>query len=222
MDKSMSKGFTLVEGLVVVVIIVVLAALLIFGIRGATGRGDLRRLRTRTMITGLMMALEGYHTAFGSYPPGGFDANGNGNMTDAGDNLGSGTDPSTWADIDDPTVDELQLRTICMTLKRRNKDGVFIGTTEPFFNASKRSIVNGAVVDAWGNPLCYLVDGSNKFVDPTTGVPLIGRVVGRKPVIWSLGRDGKQAPGNNGKDDDANGKVDDPDEVDGDICSWHR
>ena len=226
MKKPRSRGFTLIELLVVLVIIMVLAGMLMVGVQAAQEQA--RKVKVRTLISGLMLGLDHYHTEFRRYPPGGYDGNKNGNLTDPGDDRGSGTDPSTWMDQENPGIEKLQLRGVCWLLQRKDKDGKVIGTSGPYFNPNDVEIKFGGISDAWGEALCYLADGSSPTYNATTGIPNPGRVYGNKPVIWSLGPDRvhdwdskNERKRNDNIDGDGNGKVDDFDELYDDICSWN-
>jgi prepilin-type N-terminal cleavage/methylation domain-containing protein len=62
-----SRGFTLVELLVVIVIIAILAASLVVLVRGMVERG--RQASTKAMIETLSTACAAYRTEFGLWPP---------------------------------------------------------------------------------------------------------------------------------------------------------
>ncbi len=225
MKKPRSRGFTLIELLVVLTIIMVLASLLMVGVTAAMEAA--RKAKVRTTIEGLIMGLDEYQTVFRKYPPGGHDENGNGNLTDDPDDRGSGTDPGTWLDQDNPGVEKLQLRAVCWLLERKDKDDKVIGTSGPFFSPNDVEIKYGAICDPWGEALCYLTDGSSQTYDATTGIPHPGRIYGNKPVIWSIGPDREHDDKNDNMDEGAaagagNGKVDDKAELYDDICSWHK
>jgi hypothetical protein len=171
------------------------------------------RLRTKVEIDRLTVALMEYYNDFGAYPPGGKDLNDDGDLDDPGEDFGSGKLP---ADPAHPTIFELQLRTLCVKLSVENGTR----TVGPYCSPHPEQIVNGALRDIYGNPLRYLADGRRSTLDPATGLRLPGRGWKAGPVVWSIGPDGKQDPRNNNLDDDYNGKVDDPPELEDDICSW--
>ena len=173
-----------------------------------------RKAITSDDIQNLMTALITYYGDFGAYPPGGMDLNDNGNLDDPGDDYGSGHIP---ADPAHPKATELQLRSLCSKFIIDNGTR----TAGPWYAARPSQIdPQGRLCDTWGRPLRYLSDGRRKTTDPKTGQPLPGRV-DRRPVIWSVGPDGKQDPKNNNLDDNDDNKVDDPGELVDDICSWN-
>jgi len=171
-------------------------------------------VRTKAEIDRMIMALTEYFNEFSAYPPGGVDLNDDGNLDDPGDSLGSGKVP---ADPAKPTIDELQLRAIAVKLPAQRSTR----TVGPYYSPIHVRLRDGAWVDLYGNPFRYLADGRRQTLDPATGKPLPGRVFRKGPVIWSVGPDGKQDPQNNNLNDDQDGKVDEPDEMEDDICSWH-
>jgi len=200
------------------IVVVVGGVLLIGALLAARAKAKdfVRRAEMQYTIENLSVALEAYKTEFGVYPPGGVDADEDGDLDDPGDDLGSGTDYSG----NDAT--KLQLRAICTTLEIHDEQGEVIRTTGPFYSPSKVNIMNGRLVDIWGNPLRYLADGRRVTMDPANpGERMPGRVAERTFTLWSVGKDGSQDPLNNNLDDNANGMVDEEDELEDDICSWH-
>lgn len=70
--KKFSRGFTLIELMVVVAVIAILATIALFGLSGVQkGARDTQRLAT---ANGIRTALERYNANQGSYPPGPFSA----------------------------------------------------------------------------------------------------------------------------------------------------
>lgn len=207
------RAFTLIELLVVMGIMLVLAGLLLTGISAA--RRHVQRARTRTEIDRMMMALTEYFNEFSNYPPGGTDSNDNGVLGDvAGEEKGAGKEP---ADIQNPTVLELQLRTVCtqLTVEGGNR------TVGPYYSPREIRIVNHALTDVFGNPWNYLADGRHSKPDPATGKRPLGRIHKRGPVIWSVAEDTTQDVDNDNEDNNNDGKVDDPSELVNDLCSWN-
>ncbi|HUU42243.1 MAG TPA: hypothetical protein VMX57_00600, partial [Planctomycetota bacterium] len=149
------------------------------------------------------------------YPPGGVDVADDGNLFNtAGDKPGSG-------EVGD-TIDKLQLRAICTELIIRDLNGNEARRVGPYYNPNKVNIQNGAIIDVFGNVLCYLADGRRFTPDPgNPGEILPGRVFERTYTLWSIAEDRTPDIANNNLDDDGNGKVDDPGELENDICSWH-
>lgn len=200
--------------LVLILIVGALVAFLLIGER-PVGHRATPRSRTKGEIDNLMMALTEYHNQFGAYPPGGVDLNDDGDLDDPGESFGSGKPP---ADPEHPNVVELQLRALCVKLPVENNTN----TKGPYYSPNATGIDEaGRLIDVWGRPFRYLADGRRTTIDPETGFRLPGRVAKPGPVIWSLGPDGKQDPGNNNLDDDGDGKVDETDELVDDICSWN-
>jgi hypothetical protein len=179
------------------------------------GRHSVPRARVKADIDNLMMALTEYHNQFAAYPPGGTDLNDDGDLDDPGEGLGCGRAP---ADPAKPRAAELQLRWLTVNIPIENNTR----TVGPYYNPRLKDIDKaGRFVDIWGRALRYLPDGRRTTIDPGTGFRLPGRVTQPGPVIWSVGEDGRQDPGNNNRDDDGDGKVDDPKELVDDICSWN-
>ena len=76
------------------------------------------------------------------------------------------------------------------------------------------------LVDPYGNPYRYLMDGRRSDHNSTTHPSRVGR---RRPVMWSVGLDGLPDPNNNQLDDPPqDGHVDDKKELHDDLCSWFR
>ncbi len=210
--KIRLKGFTLIELLVVMTIIMVLAGLLLAGI--AAARRYVNRARTKTEIDNMMMAMTEYNNEFGNFPPGGKDVGDDGFLDNAaGDDLGSGKVP---ADPNNPSALELQLRTITVALKVEGGNR----TVGPYYSPNQTQIVNGRLVDVFGNPLRYLADGRRTTTDANTGMRMLSRVDRRAPALWSIAEDARQDPQNDNLDNDNNGKVDDAPELINDITSW--
>ncbi len=178
------------------------------------GKHYVPRAATKTEIDSLTVAATEYFHEFAAYPPGGADLNDDGDLDDPGEDFGSGKPP---ADPRHPTVAELQLRALCVRLPVENGTRV----DGPYYSPPHVQMVGGSLADRFGNPYRYLADGRRTTLDPATGKPLASRVDRRQPVIWSIGPDGKQDPGNNNRDDDGDGKVDEDDELENDICSWN-
>jgi prepilin-type N-terminal cleavage/methylation domain-containing protein len=211
--RARRRGFTLIELLVVMGIILLLAALLLTGITAA--RRYVQRARVKADIDRMMMAMTEYYNEFADYPPGGTDVGDNGNLdADGGDDLGAGKVP---ADPLHPTPAELQLRTICTkwSIEGNNR------TVGPYYSPNQVQVVNGAMVDVFGNPLRYLADGRRTTLDLGTGMLMLGRASKRGPVIWSVAEDGRQDVQNDNEDNNNDGKVDDTGELENDICSWN-
>ena len=171
------RGFTLIELLVVMGIIITLASMLLVGISAA--RKYVQRASTKTMIDNLGMALQAYKTEFGVYPPGGVDVADDGNLFNtAGDDPGAGK-PGTTPDL-------MQLRTVCAELIIRDIHGNEARRVGPYYNPNKINVRNGALIDVFGNVLCYLTDGRRVTIDPGTGEPFVGRVYERIYTLWSI------------------------------------
>ncbi|KPJ55518.1 MAG: hypothetical protein AMS16_04140 [Planctomycetes bacterium DG_58] len=208
------RGFTLIELLVVMGIMLVLAGLLLGGI--AAARKYVKRASTRAEIDRMMIAMTEYFNEFSAYPPGGTDLNDNGVLGDiAGEEKGAGKEP---ADPQNPTALELQIRTICTKLTIESGSR----TVGPYYSPRELRIVNHAFMDVFGNPWNYLADGRRTTLDSGTGRRLLGRIDKRGPVIWSVAEDARQDPEDDNEDNDENGKVDDPQELENDICSWNH
>lgn len=206
------KGLTRPALLIVIVLAAVLAVLCLRGL--CPQKHPMADRHSRHEIDRMMLALMEYFNEFSDYPPGGTDLNDDGDLDDPGEDFGSGKLP---ADPKDPTPAELQLRAICTKLPVEGGKR----TVGPFHSLRRVRIINGAMTDIWGNPFRYLADGRRTSVGLAGKTRLPGRIRERGPVIWSVGFDGKQDPGNNNLDDDGNGKVDDRGEMKDDICSWH-
>ena len=205
------------NALIVVVVILIAAAMLagLFYAGVKAARRQVNRAHTETTISSLMMALLEYHAEFDAYPPGGTDLNDDGDLDDPSEDMGSGRLP---ADPAHPTVFELRFRTLCVKLSVENNTRI-VG---PYYSLNPEDIdASGRLTDDWGQPFRYLADGRRTTLDPATGKRLASRVDRREPVIWSVGEDGRQDPGNNNRDDNGNGKVDEADELINDICSWN-
>ena len=213
MDTPQERTWpALVESAAVAAIVMAMLGAFVGGCGRRTDR--VGSARTKAEIDTLMLALMEYDNEFFGHPPGGRDLNDDGDLDDAGEDFGSGKPP---ADPQHPTVFELQLRTVCVKLSVEGGNR-FVG---PYYLPKTSQVVNGALVDAWGHPLRYLADGRRTTMDPATGRRPLSRVDRRMPILWSVGLDGKQDPGNNNLDDDNDGKVDEPDELKDDICSWN-
>ena len=163
---------------------------------------SVERQELKGEISELMRAISGYRWEMGEYPPGGTDANGDGDLDDPGDELGAGGKAD---DPRNPKADRLKLRILCVRIP---VDG---GAREsgPCFELGKSgySLVDdtGQLCDRWGKPYRYLTSGGARA---------------NGPVLWSVGPDGKQDAGNNARDDDGDGLVDEEDEIEDDVCSW--
>ncbi len=195
-------------------VILILGTVVAFFLVGVGTRHPVPGGRTRVEIDNLMMALTEYHNQFDAYPPGGTDLNDDGDLDDPGEDVGSGK-PS--ADPAQSAVLELQLRMLCVKLPAENNTR----TIGPYYSPSHAQIVGGFLVDFFGFHYRYLADGRRTTINPETGFRLPGRIAKPGPVIWSVGPDGRQDPLNNNLDDDGDGKVDEPDELVDDICSWN-
>ena len=196
------RGFSLFDLLVVVGIAVVALVLVYVGVL-ALWNGDRhpRPSRVRMEIQHLMTALTAYHDEFDAYPSGGIDLNGDGDLDDPGENRGAGRKDASPAD-----ASQLQLRAVTVRLP---KDGGKSYTGPYYLTREDRVNADGQLTDRFGHPYRYLADGR-----PT------GRVGRRQPLIWSVAEDGRQDKRNNNLDDDGDGRVDEIDEVENDICSW--
>ena len=206
------RAFTLIELLVVMGIMLVLAGLLLGGI--AAARKYVQRASTRAEIDRMMIALTEYFNEFSAYPPGGFDSIDDGNLdNNPTDELGAGKKP---AQEDRPTAVELQLLTICtkLTIEDGNR------TVGPYYVPRERRVVNYALTDVFGNAYRYLADGRRTSLDG--GVRAASRIHKRGPVLWSIAEDTRQDPDNDNEDNNDDGKVDDPRELENDICSWNH
>jgi len=204
-------GFTLIELLVVMTLILILTGFLMSHITRI--RIGARRAQTKGEIAKMMIALEGHFLDFDAYPPGGTDLNDDGDLDDAGEDLGSG---KIAVNPQRPTLDELQLRAIATKL---TLDGERV--VGPYYSPHDVYIRDGRMIDVFGNPFRYLADGRRTTINPATGERMPGRVHERKPVIWSVGPDRTHDPENDHLDNNDDGKVDDKDEMTDDVGSWY-
>ncbi len=206
-------GNSLIPLLALFVLVLVVVGWLLLDIQGPRVHTVVGRQKGE--LDNLMMALTEYHNQFAAYPPGGTDLNDDGDLDDPGESFGSGKPPS---DPEHPNVAELQLRALCVKLPVENNTN----TVGPYYSPNATGIDEaGRLIDVWDRPFRYLADGRRTKLDPATRKPLHGRVARREPVIWSVGPDGRQDPGNNNLDDDGDGRIDEPDELVDDICSWN-
>jgi len=147
--RSSSRGFTMVELLIVVVIIGILISLLLPVIGNI--REKARKTASRALIDGIAAALERYHIDFDEYPP------------------------STIPDLGDPGAPQLDslFRYLCgpegkgITKTTGSKQRMI----EPYINIPpefiKRVEDRFVIVDSWGSDIVFM--NSKAYVDQFAG-----------------------------------------------------
>jgi len=141
-NKSINRGFTLVELLAVIAIIAVLAGILIPTVNLA--QNSMNRAKSKAVFAGWMNALDQYKQEYGYYPPGFFNSSGVFEL--AGNN--------------DKFVRALSGRnangTINTEVRQVNRKAIrFYTFSEADYND------NNQLADAFGNPNVYFVVDRN-------------------------------------------------------------
>jgi prepilin-type N-terminal cleavage/methylation domain-containing protein len=211
-----SRGFTLIEILIVVSIIILLAAVLIVSFSGAFSKS--KEAQTKTTIETLKSNIETYQTAWGIPPPA---------------NLGELGALAGYPALADPNKNNVGIEALVLALRSKREQGPYIDapllqddtrrTNLDMDNAleaaldaryldiepnSSRELFE--IVDAWGNPLVYLdlktitrgnyefdvnlANGTTTRIDTTACSDALRHpTTGQLPtgyVIWSFGEDG--------------------------------
>ncbi len=150
--RRRSRGFTLVELLVVITIIGILVSLLLPAVQSA--RESAHRLQCASNIKQLGLALHSYHTAFGRFPPSSVwrsQSGGTWNLDVS--QVGSSGDNSTlfedWVIMILPQLDQANLRQVFVTDASGNITQPISGSataTGPGGNAQSNPLVRGTVL----------------------------------------------------------------------------
>jgi len=176
--NNASRGFTLLETLIVVAIIMILAGVLLSALSSVRQRRLV--LLAQKQVKDIAAALTLYHDHLHSYPP------------DTAD-FGTGTIKES---VFDPTSIATYLATIVYDTKTKQEFG-------PFLNIPPMQLKSGIYLDPWGHP--YQLDAIHiQCVDPDQGIfqrigepylPGAPENELRDFKVWSAGPDGKSGLG---------------------------
>ena len=197
LNAPRTRGFTLVEMLIVISIIVILMALLIPVLGTVQQRAKMRA--TRAMIDGIQNALQRYCIDFNEYPP------------------------SNTAGLSGP-VDASSLYVYLSGPNGRGIDTVQGGLArhrDPYMNIPPEYVkrVGGQtlVVDPWGSPIVYL----NCKAHTDAGGLAAGLCHNKTFDLYSVGPDKKLSPNQHDfADNNGDGRVDEDAEGGDDITNW--
>lgn len=211
-----TRGFTLIELMIVIGIIVLLVAVLAVALSGVMGKSE--EAQTKATIETLNANIGSYKTRWGQAPPT--------TLRDLGQIVGVQA-------MADPNDQNVGIETLVIALRSRREQGPYLDA--PLFADDQRrtnldidTLVDAAfapnaldiedatardlfeIVDAWGNPLVYLniadvrlggfrytvtkADGSTELIDPLQAQDLLRHpTTGSYPadyVLWSFGENG--------------------------------
>ncbi|MDQ7779435.1 MAG: prepilin-type N-terminal cleavage/methylation domain-containing protein [Planctomycetota bacterium] len=185
--RSLNRGFTLIEILIVVAIIALLAALLVVGVVGMRRRAQFEK--TRALIQRIEVGLKVYYERYIQYPPPAHPA-----VPPVSPFLGLGVNnsgPMLWyLGTPQPCLSGGTWGTMspCVDFQTSEVEPLVAGGTGN--NAPINTGMVRPIVDAWGRRISYRRPGANHATVVNPGVHDRGKDHSKYIDLWSWGADG--------------------------------